>query len=383
MTRFSPTQMHSGKINLPYVEPCLEKRNFVFVKCMKCATETMATIIRRFGLKRVLNFVLPVKNNIYLGWPFIMEKTDYRPSKWPYNIIFEHSIYNDSVMSAIMPNDTVYITSVRHPWHRLISSYQYFGLDRISGAPKGNFTEYVNNIYRYDLQFADPSKHKLRGCFPDNFSLVKNLMGHCLGMPLGFPQGRANITNNITAIRDYINFIDQKFTLVMVVEYMDESLVLLKRLMCWKLQDIVHKVTNVIGNHHKFTRGDNYWIYKNFSHVDFIIYDHFNASFWRKVEAQGPDFYDEVNHFKLIQLACNQFCFTLTNTNTEGKYLTIPKSRFNAEFNITSEECQMMNKYLLLALRKQYDEIEKPEPIEETGEWHEPPRGCSYPIPKQ
>jgi hypothetical protein len=78
---------------------------------MKCATETMGTIIRRFGYKRALNFVLPVKNNIYLGWPYIMMKTDYRPSKWPYNIIFEHSVYNYTIMTSLMPNNTVYLTT--------------------------------------------------------------------------------------------------------------------------------------------------------------------------------------------------------------------------------------------------------------------------------
>lgn len=380
ITKLSQTEMVDMKFSNE--EPCFEKRNFVFIKCMKCATETMATIIRRFGLKRVLNFVLPVKNNIYLGWPFIMEKSDYRPSKWSYNIIFEHSIYNESIMSAIMPKDTLYLTIIRHPWSRLVSSYQYFGLDRISEAPTGNFTEYVKNIEKYDKIFGDPRKHRLRGCFPDHFSVVKNLMGHCLGMPLGFPQGRGNITDNKTAIQEYINFIDQKFSLVMIVEYMYESMVLLKRLMCWKLQDIVHKVSNVIGNHHKFTKGDNYKIYEKFSHVDFIIYDHFNASFWKKVRDQGPDFYDEVNHFKLVQLTCNQFCFVEKKTNTQGKFLTIPKSRFNDQFNITSEECKMMDKYLLKDLRKQYDKVEKPKRVEETGEWHEPQRGCSYPIPK-
>jgi hypothetical protein len=85
----------------------------------------MGTIIRRFGYKRVLNFVLPVKNNIYLGWPYIMTKTDYRPSKWPYNIIFEHSVYNCTIMTSLMPNNTVYLTSIREPWRRLVSSYQY------------------------------------------------------------------------------------------------------------------------------------------------------------------------------------------------------------------------------------------------------------------
>ena len=63
-----------------------EKTNFVFIKCMKCATETMATILRRFGYLRDLNFVLPVNRNIYLGWPFPIEESDIRQSKFDYNI---------------------------------------------------------------------------------------------------------------------------------------------------------------------------------------------------------------------------------------------------------------------------------------------------------
>ncbi|XP_076098224.1 galactosylceramide sulfotransferase-like [Mytilus galloprovincialis] len=363
------------------IEVCTEKRNFVFIKCMKCATETMATIIRRFGYKRVLNFVLPVKNNIYLGWPYIMEKSDYRPSKWPYNIIFEHSVYNSSVMSALMPNDTVYITSIREPWNRLVSSFQYFRIGDIAEVPKNNFTEYVKNIEKYDKTFSDPKKHKFRGCIADNFSLVQNLQGHCLGMPLGFPKERMDISKNLTAIKEYINHIEKQFSLVMIVEYMYESLILLKRMMCWSLQDILHHSSNVLGVKQTYAKGNNYNIYKNYSHIDFIIYDHFNATFWRKVKAQGQDFYDELDHFKLIQMLINQFCFVEGNTKPNGKFLTIPKSRFNSEFNFTSDECGLMSRYLLIDLREQYDRVEQPKKEDLTGKWEEPPRGCSYPIP--
>ena len=43
--------------------------NFVFIKCMKCATETVGNILRRYAFTRNLNVVLPRSDNIYLGWP--------------------------------------------------------------------------------------------------------------------------------------------------------------------------------------------------------------------------------------------------------------------------------------------------------------------------
>lgn len=366
---------------LQWSDICVEKRNFVFIKCMKCATETMGTIIRRFGYKRALNFVLPVKNNIYLGWPYIMTKTDYRSSKWPYNIIFEHSVYNYTIMTSLMPNNTVYLTSIREPWRRLVSSYHYFRIAEIGEVPSANFTEYVRNIEKYDRIYRSPEKHKLRSCIADNFSLVKNLQGHCLGMPLGFPEGRSNISNNLPAVQKYIEHLEKQFSLVMIVEYMNESLILLKRLMCWTFQDIIHHVSNKAGNKKYLKKGDNFQIFKNYSYIDFVIYDHFNYTFWKKVKEQGEDFYGEVDQFKLVQMLVNQFCFVEGNFQTYGQFLAIPKSRFNKEFNITSEECSLMNRYLLIDLRKQYDEIERPEKIQSTEKWQEPLRGCSYPTP--
>jgi hypothetical protein len=65
----------------------------------------------------------------------------------------------------------------------------------------------------------------------DGFSVTKNLMAQCLGMPLGFPYGRADISNNLHAVQDYIQNLDEEFSLVMIVEYFHESLILFKRLM--------------------------------------------------------------------------------------------------------------------------------------------------------
>lgn len=37
---------------------------------------------------------------------------------------------------------------------------------------------------------------------------------------------------NYTAVKNYINFLNKEFDLVMIMDYFDESLVLLKRLLC-------------------------------------------------------------------------------------------------------------------------------------------------------
>jgi hypothetical protein len=86
----------------------------------------------------------------------------------------------------------------------------------IGEVPSANFTEYVRNIEKYDRIYRSPEKHKLRSCIADKFSLVKNLQGHCLGMPLGFPEGRPNISNNLPAVQKYIDMMKQVFSMVLL-----------------------------------------------------------------------------------------------------------------------------------------------------------------------
>lgn len=366
---------------------CTEKTNFVFIKCMKCATETMGTIIRRFGLVRNLNFVVPVKNNIYLGWPFVIEEMDYRPSKKPFNILMEHAVYNSTKMEKMMPNNAVYITIIREPWRRLTSSFWYFSLG-YTVEPPVNFSEYIQNIQKYDEIYKEPEKKAFRFCFPNGFSVVKNLMAHCLGMPLGFPAGHKDISMNDTAIMQYIGELDAQFSLVMIADYFPESLVLLKRLMCWTFKDILYHSSNV--RNHKIQEiiptDEELKLYYDFSKIDFILYEHFNKSFWRKVQKQGPDFFDEVNHFKVVQLLMERFCFVENNANSKGQFLTIPKSKFNQEFNISSEYCSYMTRYLLEDIRKQYNRNEldgdasKYWYAKEPDKGEIPKRGCSFPL---
>ncbi|XP_041353354.1 galactose-3-O-sulfotransferase 2-like [Gigantopelta aegis] len=333
---------------------CKEKTNFVFIKCMKCATETLGTVFRRFGYVRNLTFVTPVGKKLYLGWPFQMTKSDYRPSKRPFNIIMEHSIYNKTVMEALMPADTLYITIIREPYSHFKSVFTYFNLKNIAKVSSNDpFTEYLHHIGKYEQIYQRHEASSTRYCIPDNFSMTKNLLSHCIGMSLGFPAGTQNITSDADAVERYIQQIDKDFSLVMIVEYFHESLILFKRIMCWTFKDIIYWNANVANYVKKFDphSDENVKIYQKWSSVDYKLYDHFNKTLWKRIHAQTPDFFSEVQYFTTVQENVVKFCL-----KPDLKKLVFNKTVWHEQFEFSTEGCKMLKQKLLEAIQKRHDE---------------------------
>ncbi|XP_041376299.1 galactosylceramide sulfotransferase-like [Gigantopelta aegis] len=343
------------------VRGCREQTNFVFIKCMKCATETLGTVLRRFGYIRKLSFVTPVGRNFYLGWPYQMTKYDYQPSERPFNIIMEHSIYNKTTMEALMPANTFYITIIREPYSHFKSVFNYFSLKKIANVSSEDpVTEYLHNLDKYERVYKSHAVSRIRPCIPDNFSITKNLLSHCLGMPLGFPPGSKNITTDTDAVDRYIQQIDNDFSLVMIMEYFHESLVLLKRIMCWSFKDIVYWKVNVANYFRKLDppTEDNVNIYRKWSVLDYKLYDHFNKTFWRKVQQQGSDFFREVKYFSVIQQKVRNFCRTRISKN-----VTFSKTLWNEQLEFTSDDCKPLRQMLMFAIKRQRQKDENnPQP---------------------
>lgn len=358
-----------------------EVSNFVFIKCMKCATETLASIFRRFGYVRDLNFVLPVKRNLYLGWPYPLESSDIRPSNYEYNILVEHSVLNYTFMKALMPLNTKFITILRHPWSQLKSAFSYFCIGDIAKVPNGSFEKFLNNIEFYDKEYSKSENNWHRWCIPDGFSMTRNILAHCMGIPLGFPPGTKSIYGaDNSVVRKYIEELDKTFALVMIADYFVESLVMLKRTMCWKFKDMFYYYSNAglygdTGFKNLHAEGNLYIIHRNWSSIDYQLFEYFNKTFWAKVDAEGPAFLEEVEHFKLLQAKVEKFCFVKNMWKEPSSILTIPGSKFEKTFNITGEDCMLMNMYLLPLLWARYFEKEGTQP--EDFPSARPLKGCS------
>ena len=86
-------------------------------------------------------------------------------------------------------------------------------------------------------------------------------------------------------------------------------------------------------------------------------------------------FQEEVDHFRLVQLRTERFCFKLNKSKRSSyDWLKIPESRFGPQFDITGEDCLLMNTYLLPLLWARYFEREGVSPEENRNKSQ---RGCS------
>lgn len=315
-----------------------ERTNFVFIKCMKCATQTVANALRRFAFTRRLNVLLPRDNNIYLGWPYLMDKVDYRPSDKKFNCLMEHAIYSRNIMKPLFPSDTKYITIIREPWSHFQSTFYYFKVHVITDMNNAldPLVEYLKQIRKYEAIYKHHNSYPYRYCIPDGFSVTKNLLSHCLGMPLGFPENRTDISHNEASVYSYLKQLDGEFGLVMIMEYFDESMVFLKKLMRWSFKDIVYEKVNV-GNYSTEPYPDYIKdIHKKWSSVDYLLYDHFRKKMELKIRNGGMEFQNELRQFKKILREVNRFCKSVKQSSRLTTKLTL------REFTFSGHECAFM-----------------------------------------
>lgn len=82
--------------------------------------------------------------------------------------------------------------------------------------------------------------------------------------------------------------VEKVFSLVMIAEYFDESLVLLRHLLSWDLDDILYFKLNMRKASSKRSLTPRLATkIRSWNSLDTRLYDHFNASLWRQISALG------------------------------------------------------------------------------------------------
>ncbi|KAL8607388.1 hypothetical protein ACOMHN_024413 [Nucella lapillus] len=344
---------------------CLPQHRLVFIKCIHCTTEAVDMIFRRYAYRYSLPVVLPVGEGTYLGWPRPLSAQDVCPSSRGYSLLSEPAVYNYTVMKGLMRANTVFFTMVRHPLHLLESILQSVHVTEAANwtSARGGtpLQTYLRNIDQYDgMVHAQAALHNTTGV-PQGFSITRNLMSHCLGMPLGFPEDRPNISADFDAVRQYIQTLDSELLLVMVMEYVDESLILLKRVMCWSFKDILHLGSGENSNSNAtlsvsaLTQHDRD-LHRQRSAADYLLYDHFNRTFWKKVGQHSEDFWEDLEYYRYFQSRVRWFCEKVMPYG--ASYIQFPETKVSAAFTVTSEDCQLMGGPLLDMLKERYRQQE-------------------------
>ncbi|XP_078657391.1 galactose-3-O-sulfotransferase 2-like isoform X1 [Branchiostoma floridae x Branchiostoma belcheri] len=337
--------------NRPKLQTCTDPvKHFVFIKTHKTGSTTVCALLYRFGVSNGLNFVLP-RVPVNVGWPSYLRTGDYIPLKEGiknFDVLADHTVYHRRIIDNLMPADSAYITQLRHPLHHVKSVFNWYNVPRqlnMDIRGKNPLEEFLKNPLRYELLQKLMSRDKNDKHHP--YSFTRNFMS----FDLGFPPGLAE---DMEAAQAYVERLDREFDLVLILEYLDESLVLLKRTLCWTVLDIVYNIFNESpGYRFDMELTPEMDVnYRKWSKVDYLLYEHFNTSLWNRVSELGDDFLQEVAHFVTVKNQVKAFC-------EDGKkdQLVIPASKWDNEFSVDQKFCRLfkttrMSFYKYLAPRQ-------------------------------
>ena len=198
-------------------------------------------------------------------------------------------LFTHTDIASVMPSDSVYITILRDPVTMYESLFTYsnfaigYGINGKDGLD--NLGQFIDNAQVHYDQIESVISVK---------GHVKNPMLYDFGLPI-------DVIDDEESIDELIELIDKQFDLVMMTEYIHESLVLLKEHLCWTLEDIVFFHLNSRTKSPKASNinQDLATKIRTWNSGDVKLYNHFNKTFWRKVESYG--FKQMERHVKILK----------------------------------------------------------------------------------
>jgi hypothetical protein len=207
------------------------------------------------------------------------------------------------VLRELLPPDAATVTIIREPVSRFKSLYNYVQLGDNGGRHYMTLSEFADIAIRWLNDRRDePNFLKLRG------NMGRNQMSADLGMSKADFEDEAKITR-------FIRKIDREFDLVVIMEKMDESLILLKHLLCWSLRDVV-----VFRQNARSSRKDDVLrphqddALRMINHADLLLYQYFTKKHEESVKRFGRNrMQREVEELKAMTNDVYQECFVKLN----------------------------------------------------------------------
>jgi len=207
-------------------KPSPKPQKIFFLKTHKTGSSTIQNILFRYGLKHNLTFALP-ERHCRFDYPMMLQRRSIRNTKSSAQILTHHARLNwedRSVISDIFDGKPFSFTILRDPTTLLPSVFHYFNHIRPIQLVNHNISQFLNNPkYYYDLSHARENKGS-------DLGLTRNGMAFDLGYP-------GIYSNSPLGIKQMLAELEETFELVMLVEYFDEGLILLKHygFFCYQL----------------------------------------------------------------------------------------------------------------------------------------------------
>ncbi|XP_072851972.2 galactose-3-O-sulfotransferase 2 [Pogona vitticeps] len=248
---------------------CKPRTHVVFLKVHKSASSTVMNILFRFGETHNLTFALPINGASQLRYPHyftVAAVEGFVPGKdSQFNIMCHHMRFFQPEVGKVMPNTTFYFAILRNPVHLMESSFTYYK-GTSSFVKANNLEEFIDQTSQFYNASAKDSHY------------AKNLMTFDFGF-------NHNGNFSVKHVQLMLRHIEAEFDLLLISEYFDESMVLLKELLCWDLDDVVSFPLNSRHNSTKIHLSDDTTEkIKSWNKLDWELYVHFNRTFWEKID---------------------------------------------------------------------------------------------------
>ena len=304
-THVYPTVEQAVDRSLPACKPVIK---ILFLKTHKTGSSTVTNILNRYGDTRDLMFAVPsVRVTYSFFWPHPFQLRFAQAFGRAPNILCNHARYNKVPMNWLFPKETTrYITLLREPTQHFESIFNFFRLDkRFLG---------LRNVVSPLQTFLQKATFYLKQA--KNITGLLNLIKNPALFELGLD---TKYHSDLTVVQNYVRFLQQEFDLVMLMEYFDESLVLLKRRFCWKIEDILYFKLNERMDKHKQNLPEKVKEdIRIWNSGDVLLYDVFNKTLWKMISEEGTDFFKDLALFRKELESMKGACLR------EGKFLTKP-----------------------------------------------------------
>ena len=315
--------MYSQPITEPICQRHQPLHHVLYLKTHKTGSTTMYSIMAEFCRSHDLLALLPKGNHINLFNTFRPTQLLLSKGIQKYDMVMNHHIFDPKILD-FLHNDTFLFTTIRDPLTQMISSFNYFKKYERHG--------YMVNIPEPEPLLklvTDPEKYEGKGYV----SFTNNRQSMDLGYDLKYGFDDVNYINK------FVQGIDQRFNLVLISEFYDESLVLLKRHLGWSSSDILYFSKLRTGNTTANVSAEFRQKHKNHSKADSALYEHFLKVFRDKISKE-PGFSAEVAEFKVVLNHVRSFC----DVRNSSRQMVIPAGEWVDQVSIIKPKCSWLKK---------------------------------------
>ncbi|XP_078699163.1 galactosylceramide sulfotransferase-like [Branchiostoma floridae x Branchiostoma belcheri] len=308
-------------------QTCSPKTKIAFIKVHKAASSTIMQILQRFGYLRKLSFVQHRTADVNGLYPhgLLYPHRLMPPQGESHDILTYHTVYDRPNIVRLLTPEAKFVTILREPFQQFSSAFAFYGYKRI-----------------FNITAPNPVEEFLKSpAFYDKFKRqrTRNPMAVDLGLPIDLLSQSLQINDIANISKNFIHNLSREFDLVMISDHFDESLVLLRRLMCWDLKDVLYYKYNNYNYSLEYDTSsvpqrlrDNH---EEWDAVDYALYKYFNETLWKKI-ATEDDFAEELSHFKDVERKMRIHC---NSDYSVMEPIFISESPWNSAFKIDSEYC--------------------------------------------